>query len=456
MKRVNTLVRNITGFGEGDKRSNLAKKNIFGSIIIKGLNIGVGLLLIPLTINYLEPTRYGIWITLSSIIGWFGFFDIGLGNGLRNRLAEALAKEDLKLARIYVSTTYAILSLIILGVLLLFYLVNPLLNWNKILNAGVDIISQNELSLLASIVFTFFSVQFVLKLIATILRADQLPAKASLFDFFAKLISLIFILILIKTTEGSLLYLGVIISLSPLLVLAFASLWFFNKKYKNIRPGWSFVKFDKAKDLFSLGAKFFLIQIAAILLYQTNTIIISQLFGPEQVAPYNIAFQYFSIIMMVFSIIVSPFWSAFTEAWIKNDVNWIKNIMNKLFKVWGVLFFISIIMVLVSKPIFNIWIGDVVSIPIMMSILVCIWILINTWNSIFSQFLNGVGKLKLQLYLGLGGALLNVPLAIYMGIKIGILGVLLANIVVSIVGVILYPIQYKRIINNNAKGIWND
>lgn len=74
---------------------------------------------------------------MSSIIGWFGFFDIGLGNGLRNRLAEALAKEDLKLARIYVSTTYAILSLIILGVLLLFYLVNPLLNWNKILNAGV-------------------------------------------------------------------------------------------------------------------------------------------------------------------------------------------------------------------------------------------------------------------------------------------------------------------------------
>lgn len=95
------------------------------------------------------------------------------------------------------------------------------------------------------------------------------------------------------------------------------------------------MKFDKAKDLFSLGAKFFIIQIAAILLYQTNTIIISQLFGPEQVAPYNIAFQYFSIIMMVFSIIVSPFWSAFTEAWVKNDIQWIKNIMNKLFKVWG-------------------------------------------------------------------------------------------------------------------------
>lgn len=57
--------------------------------------------------------------------------------------------------------------------------------------------------------------------------------------------------------------------------------------------------------------------------------------------------------------------------------------------------------------------------------------------------------------MGLGAAILNVPLAIYMGMKIGILGVLLANIVVSIAGVIIYPIQYKKIINNNAKGIWN-
>ena len=176
-------------FAEGHERTIKAKKNIVGSFIIKGLNIAIGLILVPVTINYLNPTKYGIWITMSSIIGWFSFFDIGLGNGLRNRFAEAIANNDYKLAKTYVSTTYAVLSFIIGAVLILFYLVNPFLNWASILNAGNDPILQNELSILALVVFTFFCLNFILKLIATILTADQQPAKASIFNLVANIIS---------------------------------------------------------------------------------------------------------------------------------------------------------------------------------------------------------------------------------------------------------------------------
>lgn len=49
---------------------------------------------------------------MSSIVGWFVFFDVGLTQGLRNRFAEARAKGDEELARNYVSTTYAILGII--------------------------------------------------------------------------------------------------------------------------------------------------------------------------------------------------------------------------------------------------------------------------------------------------------------------------------------------------------
>lgn len=100
----------------------------------------------------------------------------------------------------------------------------------------------------------------------------------------------------------------------PILVFFVSSLWFFNGKYKVYRPTLKLVDFNKAKDIFTLGLKFFVIQIAAILLYQTNNIIISQLLGPAEVTPYNIAFKYFSILSMIFMIILSPFWSAFTDA----------------------------------------------------------------------------------------------------------------------------------------------
>lgn len=148
-------------FSKGHKRTIQAKKNIIASFIIKGLNIAIGLALVPLTIHYLNPTKYGIWITLSSIIGWFGFFDIGLGHGLRNRFAEALATGKYELARTYVSTTYAILSLIIGCVLFIFYLINPFLNWGKILNVSNELALHSELSVLALVVFTFFCLRFV-------------------------------------------------------------------------------------------------------------------------------------------------------------------------------------------------------------------------------------------------------------------------------------------------------
>ena len=442
-------------FTKGHERSIKAKKNIVASFAIKGINIAIGLALVPLTIDYLNPTKYGIWITLSSIIGWFGFFDIGLGHGLRNRFAEALAKGEKELARVYVSTTYAIIAIIIGTILVLFYLVNPFLNWNKILNAGTDLNLQSELGLLALIVFTFFCLQFIFKLIATVLLADQRPAKASLFDLFGKIIALALIFLLTKTTQGSLLYLGIVMSSAPVFVLIVSSFWFYNGKYKMYRPSFKFIDFNKAKDLFSLGIKFFIIQIAAVILYQTNNIIISHLFGPEEVTPYNVAFKYFSVLMMGFSIIITPYWSAITEAWTKNEFAWIKNTIQKLIKIWGLLCLTGFVMLISSPFIYKIWIGDKVIITYSLSVFVVIWVLLNAWNGIYSQFLNGVGKIKLQLFLGISAAILNIPLAIFLGKKIGVEGVLLANIIVLLIGTIVYPIQYKQLIKGNTKKTWN-
>src|SRR5512133_1004899 len=103
-------------FNQGDQRSINAKKNILVLSIVKGLSIAISLFIVPITIHYVNPTRYGIWLTLSSMVGWFSFFDVGLGHGLRNKFAEAVTNGKDELARIYVSTTYAILSLIIVGV----------------------------------------------------------------------------------------------------------------------------------------------------------------------------------------------------------------------------------------------------------------------------------------------------------------------------------------------------
>lgn len=114
----------------------------------------ISFLLIPLTLDYLNPYEYGIWLTLNSVLSWVYLFDIGLGNGLRNRLAEALAKGDNALGKIYVSTTYFCMTVIISIIYLLFLVAQNWLDWYEILNVEADKVER--LNFLVTVLFGFF------------------------------------------------------------------------------------------------------------------------------------------------------------------------------------------------------------------------------------------------------------------------------------------------------------
>ena len=165
---------------KNQNRTTNAINNILASLVIKGFNISIGFVMVPLTIHYLTKYKYGIWITLSELVGWFYLFDIGLGNGFRNKFAEALAKNDEKEAKTYVSTTYFILGIISTIIFLLFLAVNPFIEWTKILNCTPELLG--EISTLVLFVVGAFCMQFVLQLMKIILTADQKPALGDFID----------------------------------------------------------------------------------------------------------------------------------------------------------------------------------------------------------------------------------------------------------------------------------
>jgi O-antigen/teichoic acid export membrane protein len=157
---------------------------------------------------------------------------------------------------------------------------------------------------------------------------------------------------------------------------------------------------------------------------------------------------------MVLSIVMVPLWSAFTEAWVKKDIEWIKGTIRKLQIWWMVMSFGTVIMVVCSDLVYRIWVGSEIKIPFMMSLVMGAYIIINAWNGIYSQFLNGVGRVRLQLLLAVIGSALNIPFAIFLAKNTGVYGVILATTVISVASAIITPIQCKKIIDNKASGIW--
>jgi O-antigen/teichoic acid export membrane protein len=447
----------ITGiiriFFKGNTRSVKAKKNIVGAMFLKGCSILVSFILVPMTLGYLNKFEYGIWLTLSSVLMWINYFDVGLGNGLRNKLAEALALGDIKLARIYVSTTFFLLTVVML-VIYLFFLVSLIwVDWHTILNVPENFDNHNLNSLVA-IVFMLFCVSFILKCIGNVYLATQLPVVNDLLMLAGNVISLLIIYILTKTTQGDLSKVAITYSVAPVLVYLLAYPITFYLKYPYLRPAISSIKIKYTKNLIGLGVQFFIIQISCLIVFSTSNILISHLFGPEQVTPYNIAYKYFMVITMIFGIIITPIWSAITDAYTKNDYTWIKQIIRKNQYIWLGLFILTIVMVAISKFVYRFWVGNEIEVPISLSLTMGIYVTISNWNNIYAYFVNGVGKIKLQLYISIFTTILYIPLAIGLSHLWGIDGIIGAMCIVLLLSGIVLPKQYLSIINRKAKGIW--
>ncbi len=443
-------------FLKGHERSIEAKKNIMASFLIKGCSIAISLILVPLALDYVNPSQYGIWLTLSSMVAWMAFFDIGFTQGLRNKFAEAKARGDLKLARIYISTTYYYIGIIFIIVWVILLTVNHFIDWAKLMNIPPE--QEKEVSILAILIFSYFSFQFVFRIINTILIADQKPAKASFLDMSGQLISLILIFLLTKLTRGSLIYLGIAFSIAPTLVLIIANIVLFKTTYKEFAPTIKLAKKDYAKDIMTLGIKFFVLQIASIVQFQTASFLIAHYFDTSQVTSYNIAYKYFSVIQMIFMIALSPLWSGTTDAFNMGDVDWIKKVVKKYIMFLVPFIFLGSVMLIFANRVYDLWLGEnVVEIKFNISLLCYIFFSTGMFASIFVAVINGIGALRIQFISSILTSILYllVSLLLIRRFKLGVESILVASIIANVYGFIIAPIQYYQIFIKKSKArIW--
>jgi len=437
-----------------NQRTINVKKNIVLSLFYKGVHVIVQLALVPITLNYLDKDQFGIWLTLSAVLAWISFFDIGFGNGLRNKLAQALANKEYILARGYVSTVYAMLVVIFAFVFILYAIVAPLLNWSVILN--IPSVKGAEVAQLAMAVMFFFCLKFIFSAIGNVLFALQEAGKNNLLSMMNGIVTLVAIVILSHITNSSLFWVGVLYSGVPVLIYGIYGAILFGGRLKYLAPSIKLVERGLVKDLFSLGYKFFVIQVASIVLFSSANVLVAHLYSPGDVTAYNIAFRYFSVLIMVYGIILSPLWSAFTDAYEKNDTSWIKESVAKLNKLSVVFILVAIVMYMVSDSIYHWWLSGKVLVDRKLSLTMAVFAVFTVYAMPYNSFINGVGKITLQYYSAILSIILMVPLALFFSkyLNIGVSSIVLATLCTTIPCAILWKIQFHKIVENKCQGVW--
>lgn len=429
-----------------DNRTRLLVKNVVASFFIKGWSALVTLLMVPLTLKILGIYNNGVWLTISSILLWIDLMDIGLGNGLRNAVSHYVAIGNQEKVREAISSTFFMLCVIVIPFLLILYAVI----WNLDMYGalGIDAQKTYDLNSILTIALTLASTTFILKATGSFYMGLQLPAVNNLIVCIGHTLALLLTFIAYLCGTHSLMLVVFINTAALLLTWAICIPYTFKKKYPQYCPSIRHINLKVARSLCSTGIQFFVIQICGVILFLTTNIIISKLFSPAEVTPYQVAYRYYNIAFIVFSTICIPFWNATTDAYSRKDFGWIRQASHKLNLLMVAIIILLLLMVLCSNFIYRIWVGSEVHIPYSLSVGTAIYIFILCLSQRYSYILNGLNVLRIQLVFIVIATIVFLPLAWYVCKAYGtVTSLVIVMCIVNIPGMLANAWKYYQILS---------
>ena len=398
------------------------KVNTFWNAIYQFLSISIGFYMYPLLVNYLDDISLGVWFTLMSIASWFLLFDIGISNGLRNKLSELIAEKRFWLSKAYLSSTYFYFALFLIGILFCISILIYFINIYSVFNVDVNEIYKLKISVflvtISIVINLFFSINFSLS------NALQNNSFNKLRNFLYVLITAISLTILTLKGEGELIDLAVLFFISNLIVntIMTSRLYSLNPEFT---PTFKLISFKLFKRNLRLGLNFFVINVSSVVLFSTDTILISHILGADYVVSYAITLKIFMLFLTILWFYTAPLWSAYAEKFHQDNFKWIRKTLFKSILITLGLFVIMIIVLLNFEKILKLWLGENSYFDSNLVIAIVILIGLRMWSANFSTLLNGLGRTSLQMKLSIITMLLNIPLSIFLSINLnlGLLGI---------------------------------
>lgn len=390
------------------------------------VQLGVGLIVVPLSLSYLGNERYGLWMTVTSLTAMLAFADFGMGNGLLNAIASADGNDDERAAAAATSSAVFLLTALAVLLGLLFWLSYPFVAWERVLNASGALAHDARLVVAVTIMCAIASLP-----LATSQRVQMGYQEGFLngaWSAAGSLLGLLAIAVAIGR-HASLAWLVLALAGAPVVALAGNGLVLFGRRRPALRPRWRSVSSKTMAHLLGVGMLFFAIQLAGAVGYQLPVLAIAQLLGPAEVTTFNVPLRLFMVMPSLVAFFLTPLWPAYREALARGDVSWVKHTVAvsvgacvALNAAWG------LALIFYGDTILRWWVGPRVVAPLGLRIGLALWGAFTGLGGPFAMFLNGAGALRFQAACAWLMAIASVALAWTLIPRFGVAGAVFAMV----------------------------
>lgn len=425
---VDLLLGRVEPASHGQRRNIRIAQAIIATGMGKGLGVLVSIIAVPLTIGYLGVERYGLWVTISTLLVWFQLADLGLGNGLTNSLSSAYGTDSIEEAQRDTATVFWMLSGVAAMLVVGGLLVGASIDWSALFRVqSPEARAELGPALATALVLTCLSLP--LNIAERVYGAYQEGALVSLWSALGNIASLIALLVVTRI-GGGLVALVLAFSGAVLVVKALSMLWLFTHHKPWLAPLPSRFSPERLRRLGVVGVEFLALQAATLVLFQTDSLLIVHFLGPQQVAEYNLVYRLFSLILLAQSLLLAPLWPAFSEAAVRGDWTWIRRAFMRSLVLNGALFgSAAVALAVAGRPILTLWSGGAAVAGQGLITLMMVWTLVSIWGNLLGIFLNGLQIVRSQAILATVMAVSNLVLSLLWVRELGAPGVVLATIV---------------------------
>lgn len=420
------------------ERNRRAIASAVAGLALRGSSFVVVLVSVPLTLSLLGPIRFGLWMTLASVVALLGATDLGIGNGVLNNVARAFGQGDATAARRYVASGLVALAGIAAAAGALFLLVYPIIPWARLYNVAGDAAASAEAGPATATFVLTFLVGLPLGLAGYVRSAYQEGFVQSAFVGLGNMLTLA-LLVLATAVRASLPILVLAITIGPLVAAATNLVVLFRFQRPWLTPRWSDVTVLATRSVVGVGFAFMALQVAYIVGFQADRLVVAQVIGPVAVGDYSVVSRLFSIPAGLAVIASVPLWPAYREAILRSDITWVRvTLKRSLVVVLAVTVPLAIGLSIVGPALVAVWTrGGLVPTFGLYPAFGAFTITFAVANA-FGMLLNGAQAMRFQVTTMILMAALNISASIYLASRIGVAGVALGS-VLAVVVVLIVP-----------------
>ncbi len=429
-------------------------KRIYNShIIMSGIYKGISglslFLSIKILIDYLGKEDYGIWVLIFTLFQAVLLMDFGIQSSLKTIIPLYLSENKKEQITAYIKQSYVFSIYIASTVFIVFWILSLLFNFKEIFNINYSYTFVNSFFLLN--VF-FFCLNFVANIQKSLYVAffKGKFAEASIavnqFGFFI-LVYVLYKLNLNLSNTEKLIAISLLNGMFCFIVnFAYTVRFFKLEKIKLFIK--NKIKTNSRQNLL-LGLKFMITQLGVVFIFSSDTYIISNAFGPEKIAAYEVVNKLFQFPFLILFAAISPLWAVFAKEYAQKNKNQLKSIFKK-FNIYFVFIILGLFVLAYLTPIIiKIWINQPMQIPSYLILLTTVLTIFRIWVSFYTFFLNGIGNLNLYIILLLISVLLKIPLSYYLvNVGTGINSVLISSIFLMLFWAIILPLKSYKLVKD--------